>query len=82
MPRLGNPIGVTTVDGEFVVRLADGRTIATPLAWYPKLAGASATALANVELMPMGLHWPELDEDLSIVGMLAGAKAADKRRQS
>ncbi len=75
-------VAVTTADGELVVRLADGRTIATPLAWYPKLAAASAKALANVELMPMGVHWPDLDEDLSIAGMLAGAKAVDKRGRS
>jgi hypothetical protein len=73
------PVAVTTADSELIVRLADGRTIATPLAWYPKLATAPASALAKVELMPMGLHWPELDEDLSIAGMLAGAKAANKR---
>jgi hypothetical protein len=76
------PVAVTTADGELIVRLADGRTIATPLAWYPKLVSASAKALANVELMPMGMHWPELDEDLSIAGMLAGAKATDKRSRS
>jgi hypothetical protein len=50
--------------------------------WYPKLAAASAKARANVELMPMGVHWPDLDEDLSIAGMLAGAKAVDKRGRS
>jgi hypothetical protein len=60
---------------ELVVTLADGRKISTPLEWYPRLAGASAKARANYEIMPMGIHWPELDEDLSVAGMLAGNRA-------
>jgi len=61
---------------ELVVTLVDGRRIATPLAWYPRLQKASATARANFEIMPMGIHWPDLDEDLSITGMLKGRRAA------
>lgn len=57
---------------ELVVTLADGRRIATPLAWYPRLQKASAAARANYEIMPMGIHWPDVDEDLSIAGMLKG----------
>ena len=60
---------------ELVVVLADGRKISTPLDWYPRLAGASAQARANYEIMPMGIHWPDLDEDLSVAGMLAGNRA-------
>jgi Protein of unknown function (DUF2442) len=59
-----------------VVTLADGRKIVTPLAWYPKLMSALATQRANYELMPIGIHWPDLDEDLGIVGMLKGRAAA------
>ena len=55
-----------------VVTLADGRKIATPLEWYPRLNAASAKQRANFEIMPMGIHWPDLDEDLSIAGMLKG----------
>ena len=57
---------------ELVVTLADGRKIATPLDWYPRLKRASAQQRANFEIMPMGIHWPDLDEDLGIAGMLKG----------
>jgi hypothetical protein len=60
---------------ELVVTLADGRRRATPLDWYPPLQGASAAARANCEIMPMGIYWPDIDEDLGIVGMLKGRRA-------
>jgi hypothetical protein len=60
---------------ELVVTLASGCKIVTPLDWYPRLAKASALQRANFEIMPMGIHWPELDEDLSIAGMLKGQRA-------
>jgi hypothetical protein len=56
------------------VRLADGREVITPLWWYPRLAKASPAQRNNVELMPDGVHWPDVDEDLSIRGMLSGWK--------
>jgi Protein of unknown function (DUF2442) len=59
---------------ELVVTLADGRKIATPLDWYPRLKRASAQQRANFEIMPMGIHWPDLDEDLSVAGMLKGRR--------
>lgn len=57
------------------VRLADGREIITPLWWYPRLQAASQQQRGNLELMYSGIHWPDLDEDLSIKGMLRGSKA-------
>jgi len=60
---------------ELVVTLADGRKIVTPLDWYPRLKNASASARRNYEIMPMGIHWPDIDEDLSIAGMLKGQRA-------
>ena len=59
---------------ELVVTLADGRKIATPLDWYPRLKQASTKERANFEIMPMGIHWPDLDEDLGIAGMLKGRR--------
>jgi len=53
----------------------DGRKIATPLAWYPRLQRASTAERARFEIMPMGIHWPDIDEDLSIAGMLKGRRA-------
>ena len=60
---------------ELVVTLADGRRIATPLDWYPRLQRASISERAHFEIMPMGIHWPSIDEDLSIAGMLKGRRA-------
>jgi hypothetical protein len=60
---------------ELVVTLGDGRRIATPLDWYPRLKGATAKQRANFEIMPMGIHWPDLDEDLGIAGMLKGRRS-------
>jgi len=69
------PRAVEFTASELVVTLADGRKIATPLEWYPRLKGASAAERANYEIMPMGIHWPTIDEDLSIAGMLKGQRA-------
>jgi hypothetical protein len=69
------PVSVAFTENELVVTLADGRKIATPLAWYPRLREASPSARAHFELMAMGIHWPELDEDLGIAGMLRGRPA-------
>lgn len=54
------------------VDLSDGRTIAAPLAWFPRLLAASPQQLAQVELSRYGLHWEALDEDISVAGLLAG----------
>ncbi len=54
------------------VRLEDGRTIGVPLAWFPRLLHGSAENRCKVEISPSGLHWDELDEDISIAGILAG----------
>ncbi len=69
------PRAVEFTANELVVTLADGRKIATPLDWYPRLKAASAKQRANFEIMPMGIHWPDLDEDLGIAGMLKGRRA-------
>ena len=70
------PVSIAFTAEELVVTLADGRKIVTPLAWYPRLRDASAAARGHFELMPMGIHWPDLDEDLGIAGMLQGRSAA------
>ena len=69
------PVAVSFTGHDLVVTLADGRKIATPLAWYPRLQAASHDARCKFELMPLGVHWPDLDEDLGIVGMLKGRPA-------
>ncbi|MHC4427724.1 MAG: DUF2442 domain-containing protein [Planctomycetota bacterium] len=59
------------------VELLDGRTIKVPLAWYPKLLHATAEQRDNWEICGggFGIHWPDLDEDLSTEGLLRGAPA-------
>jgi len=69
------PRAVEFTASELVVTLVDGRRIATPLDWYPRLKRASAAQRANYEIMPMGIHWPDVDEDLSVAGMLQGQRA-------
>ena len=56
------------------VTLDDGRELAAPLAWFPRLRDASDTERANWRLIGIGegLHWPDIDEDISILGLLAG----------
>jgi hypothetical protein len=54
------------------VELSDGRTLAVPLAWFPRLLHATPTQRAQVEISQKGLHWDELNEDISIAGLLAG----------
>jgi hypothetical protein len=63
---------VTFTATELVVKLADGRRIATPLDQYPRLKSATGTQRSNFEIGAMGIHWPEIDEDLSVAGMLKG----------
>ena len=65
-------------DERLVVDLFDGRTIAVPLAWYPRLLAANAEERADWEIAGggYGLPWPRIDEDLSVEGLLRGAPAA------
>jgi len=69
-----SPVGVEITDSELIVALADGRTISTPLVWYPTLLKATAQQRRNVVLGATGIHWPDIDEDLSVAGMLGGVK--------
>jgi hypothetical protein len=65
------------------VDLMDGRTITVPLAWYPRLAGATASQRAKWEISGagFGIHWPEIDEDLSTEGLLKGIPAPGVQRR-
>lgn len=65
-----------TVD-DLIVDLMDGRTISVPLAWYPRLAAATAEQRADWAICGggYGIHWPQIDEDLSTEGLLRGAMA-------
>jgi hypothetical protein len=54
------------------VDLSDGRTIGVPYAWFPRLLNANKAQRENVEIGRFGLHWADLDEDISVAGLLAG----------
>jgi hypothetical protein len=64
------------------VELADGRTIAVPLAWYPRLAHATAEERGSWRLIGsgQGIHWPPIDEDISVANLLAGQPSAESQR--
>ena len=68
---------VTFTEDELVVALMDGRTISVPLTWYPRLLNATVTQRSNWVISGggYGIHWPEIDEDLSTEGLLRGAPA-------
>lgn len=72
-------VDVQITEDMLTVRLMDGRQISVPLEWYPRLARASATERAKWEVAGggYGIHWPELDEDLSTEGLLRGAPAPE-----
>jgi Protein of unknown function (DUF2442) len=66
-------------DDALVVELADGRTIAVPLAWFPRLAHGAPTERSNWRLIAdgEGIHWPDLDEDVSVESLLAGRRSGE-----
>ena len=69
--------GVSFDEHRLIVDLMDGRTIAVPLAWYPRLFDATAEQRQKwrVAGAGFGIHWPDIDEDLSTEGLLRGAPA-------
>lgn len=72
MATVPEPLGVRFDADSFWVDLDDGRTLGVPLAWFPRLLHATPEQRAQVELSRSGLHWEEIDEDISIAGLLAG----------
>jgi hypothetical protein len=66
------PLSVRFDEYSFWVELEDGRTLGIPLAWFPRLLHGTPEQREKVELSRSGLHWDELDEDISIAGLLAG----------
>jgi len=68
---------VSVTDDEIIVRLADGRTVSVPLAWSWRLSDATPAQRVHFEIIGdgQGVHWPEVDEDLSAQGFLTGSPA-------
>lgn len=66
---------VEFTDNDMVVSLIDGRQVSVPLVWFPLLVNATKSQLENFELLGdgEGIHWPEIDIDLSVAGLLHGS---------
>jgi hypothetical protein len=74
--------GAAVSEDALSVELADGRMIAAPLAWYPRLAHATAEERDSWRLIGggRGIHWPAIDEDVSVANLLAGQPSAESQR--
>jgi hypothetical protein len=73
------PVAVRFEGDKFFVELADGRSLGVPLSWFPMLEAASPEQREKVWFSTGGLHWDEIDEDISIGGLLEGRGDATKR---
>jgi len=73
---------VETTDDELIVVLSDGRAVSAPLVWFPRLLRATAEQRKHWQLIGNGegIHWPDIDEDLSVAGLLRGEPATHSPR--
>lgn len=73
---------VEVSDASLSVDLADGRTVSVPIAWYPRLLHGTAKERNNWRLIGAGegIHWPDLDEDISLENLLAGKPSGESQR--
>ena len=74
------PTDVRVTDDTLSVDLADGRTISVLLSWFPRLWHRTVAERAKFELSPSGIHWPELNEDIPVDGLLKGEKSGESLR--
>ncbi len=74
-------VGIDFSDSDFVIDLDDGRSIAIPLAWYPRLYHASREEQNKWRFIGngQGIHWEDLDEDISIEGLIAGKQSNESQ---
>jgi hypothetical protein len=73
-------VEIAITDDELIAHLADGRTVSVPLAWFPRLLHASVDERGDFRIIGDGeyINWPELDEDLSVSGLLRGTRAVGR----
>ncbi len=71
---------VVVTEDTLTVDLEDGRTISVPLLWYPRLFHGTPAERAKSEIGHFGIHWPDLDEDISIKGLLLGNKSGESTK--
>jgi hypothetical protein len=69
----------TVTDDTLAVELSDGRNVSVPLAWYPRLLNATAEERLNWRLIAEGegIHWPDIDEDISVASLIAGRPSSE-----
>ena len=74
-------VDVKVTDDELTVQLEDGRTLAVPLVWYPRLLHGTKRERARWRFIGrgVGIHWPSLDEDISVEGLLAGRRSGESQ---
>ena len=72
---------VQTTDDTLIVELADGRSISAPLGWYPRLFHATSAERENFRFIGggEGIHWPDVDEDISVEGIVAGRPSGESQ---
>ena len=75
-------INVTVTDKKLIVELEDGRSLAIPLEWYPRLLHGTSEERQNYQLLGEGyaIEWPELDEHIGIEGLLAGRRSSESQK--
>ncbi len=80
--RVSDAASVAITENTLTADLSDGRTICVPLTWYPRLVHATMEERCNWRLVGggAGIHWPDLDEDLSVEGLLAGRPSGESQR--
>lgn len=73
---------VSVSEDALIVDLADARTISVPIEWYPRLAHGTSEERSRWRLIGEGegIHWPDLDEDINVEGLLAGKPSAESQR--
>jgi hypothetical protein len=76
LPRITS---VSVTDDTLSVDLEDGRTVSVPIGWYPRLAHGNSAERTNVQIAGagFGLHWPDLDEDIGVEGILLGKRSSE-----
>ena len=76
---LARILNVAVTDDTLSVDLEDGRTVSVPIGWYPRLAYGTAAERANLQISGAGygIHWPDLDEDVGVEGLLLGKRSSE-----
>lgn len=80
--RIPAAMDVLVTDDTLSVELEDGRTLSTPLVWYPRLAHGTSEERRNWRLIGRGegIHWPDLDEDISVENLISGKPSGESQR--